>query len=128
MGIMQEFKDFAMKGNVLDLAVGVIIGTAFGKIVESLVGNVLMPIVGFIGGGKVDFKDMLKFDSLKIGAFLQSVVDFLIIAFCIFLIVKAVNTARKRLEKPAAPAAPPPPPASEVYLKEIRDALVANKR
>ena len=123
MSLVQEFKEFAMKGNVLDLAVGVIIGAAFGKIVESMVSNVLMPMVALVGGAP-DFKDVLAYKSLKFGAFIQSVVDFLIVAACIFLVVKLVNTARKRFEKPATPATPPPPPPTEVYLKEIRDALV----
>lgn len=122
MSFLSEFKEFALKGNVMDLAVGVIIGGAFGKIVESLVGNVIMPIVG-LAGGSPDFKGIVA-GPVKIGSFIQSIVDFMILAFCIFLMVKAINMARQRFEKPAAPAAPPPPPPSEVYLKEIRDALV----
>jgi large conductance mechanosensitive channel len=116
----------------MDLAVGVIIGGAFGKIVDSLVNNILMPIVGVFMGG-TDFTKMLtKLGStaespvLKYGSFIQSIIDFLIIAFCIFMMVKALNAARRRFEaapKPVAPAAPPAPSNSEVYLKEIRDAL-----
>ena len=122
MSLVQEFRDFAMKGNVMDLAVGVIIGGAFGKIVSSLVDNVLMPFIGLFLGG-IDFSKLaVKIGSaeLKYGAFVQSVIDFTIIAFCIFMMIKALN----KLQKPAPAAAPPPPPASEVYLKEIRDALV----
>lgn len=122
MSLAEEFREFAMKGNVMDLAVGVIIGGAFGKIVSSLVENVLMPFIGLFMGG-VDFSKLaVKIGSaeLKYGAFIQSVIDFLIIAFCIFLMIKALSS----LKKPAPAAAPPPPPASEVYLKEIRDALV----
>ena len=122
MSLAQEFKDFAMKGNVMDLAVGVIIGGAFGKIVSSLVDNVLMPVIGLLVGG-VDFNKLsvkIGAAELKYGSFIQSVFDFIIIAFCIFMMIKALNS----LKKPAPAAAPPPPPASEVYLKEIRGALV----
>jgi large conductance mechanosensitive channel len=121
MSLMQEFRDFAMKGNVVDLAVGVIIGAAFGKIVESMVGNVLMPAIAAIGGAP-DFKS-LKAGPIQYGAFLQTVVDFLIIAACLFAVIKALNMAKKRFEKEAAAAPPPAPPQSEVYLREIRDAL-----
>jgi large conductance mechanosensitive channel len=124
--MLQEFRDFAMKGNVMDLAVGVIIGGAFGKIVSSLVDNVLMPPIGLLMGG-VDFSKMAvalgtgaNAPLWKYGAFIQSVVDFLIIAWCIFMLIKALNS----LKKPAPAAAAPPPAPSEVYLKEIRDALV----
>ncbi len=124
MSLVSEFRDFAMKGNVVDLAVGVIIGASFGKIIESMVGNILMPAIGILGGAP-DFKG-LAYGALKYGAFLQTVVDFLIIAACLFVVIKAMNHAKARFEKPAAtPAAPPPPPPpSEIYLKEIRDALV----
>jgi large conductance mechanosensitive channel len=115
--MLQEFKDFAMKGNVVDLAVGVIIGSAFGKIVSSLVENVLMPFIGLLGGAP-DFKG-LSLGPIMYGSFIQTVVDFLIIAACLFLVIKAINKAKK----PAPAAAPPPPPPSEVYQKEIRDAL-----
>ena len=122
MSLLKEFQDFAMKGNVVDLAVGVIIGAAFGKIVESMVGNILMPTIAAIGGAP-DFKT-LAMGPIKYGAFIQTIVDFAIIAACLFLVIKAMNTAKKRFETPAASATPPPPPPSEVYLKEIRDALV----
>jgi large conductance mechanosensitive channel len=127
MGIASEFKEFAMKGNVIDLAVGVVVGGAFGKIVSSLVGDVLMPPLGKAIGG-VSFTDLAmnlgpgadgKDVLLKYGSFLQSAVDFLIIAFVLFLAIKGIN----RLKKPAAPAAPAAPPRSEVLLEEIRNLL-----
>lgn len=121
MGIVSEFREFALKGNVMDLAVGVIIGGAFGKIIESLVKNIIMPIVS-LAGGSPNF-DSYKLGPIAWGSFLTTVVDFLILALCIFAMVKAMNTARKRFEKPAAPVAPPPEPATEKYLREIRDSL-----
>jgi large conductance mechanosensitive channel len=128
MGMVDEFKAFVMRGNVVDLAVGVIIGSAFGKIVTSLVENILMPLIGIATGG-VDFSKMaLKLGSApdaplwKYGVFIQSVFDFLIIAFCIFSIVKAINKMKKPAPA-AAEAVVPPPSQSELYLKEIRDAL-----
>jgi large conductance mechanosensitive channel len=130
MSWLTEFKDFAMRGNVVDMAVGIVIGGAFGKIVSSFVGDVLMPPLGLLLGG-VDFSDLtitLKDAAgtapavvLGYGKFIQTVVDFTIIAFAIFLLVKAMNTLKKKEE--AAPAAPPPPPAQEVLLTEIRDLL-----
>ena len=129
MGMMKEFKEFAMKGNVVDLAVGVIIGAAFGKIVSALVENVLMPPIGFVLGG-VDFKDLaINMGTaqtpvlIKYGMFLQTVVDFAIIAFVLFVVIKGMMTLKKRFEKEVV-AAPPAPSPSEIYLKEIRDALV----
>ena len=128
MSIGSEFKEFAMKGNVVDLAIGVIIGGAFGKIVSSFVGDVVMPAVGKLIGG-VNFSDLAislgpaadgKSEVLlKYGAFLQSIVDFLIVAFVIFMVVKAMNS----MKKPAPGAPPPPAPAQEVLLTEIRDLL-----
>ena len=129
MSFASEFKEFAMKGNVVDLAVGVVIGAAFGKIVSSLVENVVMPVVGLLTGG-VNFSTLaVTIGSsakgepvlLKYGAFIQSVVDFLIVAFVIFLAIKAIN----RLKKPApvVVAAAPPPPRQEVLLEEIRNLL-----
>jgi large conductance mechanosensitive channel len=124
-----EFKEFAMRGPVVDLAVGVIIGAAFGKIVASLVENVLMPVIGlFLGGVNVsdwatkigvgsDGKDVM----LKYGLFLQSVIDFLIIALVIFVAIKALNKLKK--PAPAAAAAAPAPPRQEVLLEEIRNLL-----
>lgn len=130
MNILKEFKTFAMKGNVIDMAVGIIIGAAFGKIVSSFVNNVLMPPLGILIGG-VDFSDLaivLKEAvgetpavTLSYGIFIQTVVDFIIIAFAIFLTVKAMNALKKKEE--AAPAAPPAPSNQEVLLTEIRDIL-----
>ncbi len=121
MSMLQEFKSFAMKGNVVDLAVGVIIGVAFGKIVTSLVEDVIMPIVGTLIGG-VNFSGLamtVGAATLKYGKFLQACLDFLIIAWVIFVAVKLIN--RLRREEPApAPAAPP---RQEVLLGEIRDLL-----
>jgi large conductance mechanosensitive channel len=133
MSIASEFKEFAMKGNVVDMAVGVIIGTAFGKIVSSLVADVIMPPLGNLLSG-VSFTDMAAPIGtgpdgmpiqLKYGAFLQTIFDFLIIAFVLFMALKGIN----RLKKPAAPppSAPPAPPRNEVLLEEIRD-LLRNER
>ena len=120
MSMLQEFKAFAMKGNVVDLAVGVIIGAAFGKIVASLVEDVIMPLVGTLLGG-VNFSGLaitVGSATLKYGKFIQTCLDFLIIAWAIFIAVKLINRLRK--EEPAAPAAPP---KQEVLLEEIRDIL-----
>jgi large conductance mechanosensitive channel len=133
MSMMSEFKDFAMKGNVVDMAVGIVIGGAFGKIVSSFVADVLMPPIGVLLGN-VDFTDLavtLQAASegadavlLKYGVFIQTVVDFIIIAFAIFMVVKAMNSLKKKEEE--APAAPPAPSKEEVLLTEIRDALRSN--
>jgi large conductance mechanosensitive channel len=126
--MLSEFKAFIARGNVLDLAVGVIIGAAFGKIVSSLVEDVVMPVVGSLLGG-LDFSGLaVKIGSatLKYGKFLQTCVDFLIIAWAIFLIVKLINRLKREEEKPAAPAAPAAPPRQEVLLEEIRDLLKKN--
>ena len=127
MGFIKEFKEFAMKGNVMDMAVGVIIGGAFGKIVSSLVDDVLMPIVGMLTGG-ADFTNLSVTlgegeDAAKIayGMFVQNVIDFLIVAFCIFLMLKGINKFNKK--KAAAPAPAPAPSAEEKLLTEIRDLL-----
>jgi large conductance mechanosensitive channel len=126
MSIITEFKEFAMKGNVLDMAVGVVIGAAFGKIVSSLVGDVITPVIGKIVGG-VNFKDLaftLGTDPagapilVKYGVFLQNIFDFVIIAAAIFMALKAIN----RLKAPP-PAVAPPPPADVALLTEIRDLL-----
>jgi len=132
MGFISEFKEFAMKGNVLDMAVGVIIGGAFGKIVSSLVDDVLMPLVGMITGN-VDFTN-LAFQIgegegaavLKYGNFIQNTVDFLIVAFCIFLMLKGINKLNRKKEQPAEPAAPAGPTQEEL-LAEIRDLLKKKK-
>ena len=126
MGMISEFQAFIKRGNVMDLAVGVIIGGAFGKIVTSVVGDLLMPVIGLVLGG-IDFTGLAFTIGgtdeapvlLKYGAFIQALIDFLIIAFCVFLLVKGVNS----LQKPAPAAAPPPPPADVVLLTEIRDLL-----
>ena len=136
MGMMSEFKAFAMKGNVVDMAVGVIIGGAFGAIVGSLVSDVMMPIVGLVTGG-VSFSDQaitLKeavLDAagvsispavlLAYGKLIDAGLKFLIVAFCLFVLIKAMNAAKKR--EAAAPPAPPAPSRQEVLLEEIRDLL-----
>ena len=137
--MLQDFKNFAMKGNVVDLAVGVIIGAAFSKIVDSLVSDVIMPIIGAITGG-LDFSNYYLplsaaiqghpayADAKKAGAvlgygsFITAVINFLIIAFVLFLAIKQIE--RLKSPEPAAPETPPAPPRSEVLLEEIRDALV----
>ena len=131
MSLGSEFKEFAMKGNVIDLAVGVVIGASFGKIVASLVGDVVMPPLGLIIGN-VNFTDLAveighdpkgKEVLWRYGAFLQTIFEFLIIALVLFLIIKGINRI-KRPRPAAAPEAPPPPTKSEQLLQEIRDALV----
>src|SRR5688572_5090262 len=131
MKVIREFKEFAVKGNVVDMAVGVVIGAGFGKIVSSLVADIITPVLGILVGG-VDFKDLKV--TLKqavadkdpvtwnYGAFIQSIFDFLIIAWAIFILVKLINRLKRQEPKPAP--APPPPPSAEVQLlTEIRDAL-----
>jgi large conductance mechanosensitive channel len=130
MSMMSEFKSFAMRGNVVDMAVGIVIGAAFGKIVSSFVKDVLMPPIGMMMGD-VDFSDLaivLKEAvgeaaavTINYGAFIQTVLDFLIVAFAIFMVVKAMNNMKKKEE--AAPAAPPKPSAEVELLTEIRDSL-----
>ena len=130
MGMIGEFKDFALRGNVVDMAVGVVIGGAFGKIVTSFTNDVLMPPVGLFAGG-ADFSELaltLKEQAgevaavtMNYGVFINTLLDFLIIAFAIFLVVKALNSAKKQEEE--APPAPPEPSKEEVLLTEIRDAL-----
>ena len=134
MSFIKEFKEFAVKGNVIDLAVGVIIGGAFGKIVTSVVSDMIMPPIGLLVGG-VDFSDLkltLKEAAngapavtLNYGQFLQTTFDFTIVAFAVFLMVKAINTMKKNLERQKAAEPPPPPPRNEVLLEEIRDLLKA---
>jgi large conductance mechanosensitive channel len=134
MAVMQEFKDFAMKGNVVDLAAGVIIGAAFGKIVSAMVDGIIMPVVGkFIGGVNFaelaytlspavigpDGKESAAAILLKYGAFLQTLVDFVIIAFVLFMVIRTMN----RLKKAEAEAPPAAPPADVQLLTEIRDLL-----
>lgn len=149
MGFVSEFREFAMKGNVVDLAVGVIIGGAFGKIVNSMIEDIIMPVVGK-AVGNVDFSNLYVplseavtkanegkaplalAEAKKLGAvlaygnFITITINFVILALCIFIMIKMMNSARKRFEKQQAAAPPPPPPApapSELYLKEIRDLL-----
>ena len=130
MSFASEFKEFAMRGNVIDLAVGVVIGAAFGKIVSSLVGDVVMPALSPILGS-VNFTDLaLKVSTdaqgrpvlLKYGSFVQAIFEFVIIAFSIFVVVKGINQL-KRPAPPAADAPPPPPTKTEALLQEIRDLL-----
>lgn len=132
MGLLKEFREFAVRGNVVDMAVGIIIGGAFGTIVQSLVKDIIMPPIGLALGG-VDFSNIkipLKAASagqeavtMNIGLFLNNVISFLIVAAAVFMLIKAINELRKGFDSEAEkPAAAPPP--SEVYLKEIRDALV----
>lgn len=132
MKVLQEFKTFAVKGNVVDLAVGVVIGTAFGKVVSSLVADIITPVLGLVVGG-------VNFTNLKVtlkaavgdkpavtwnyGSFIQSVFDFLIIAWAIFMLVKLIN--RLKRQEPPKPAIPLPPPAEIQLLTEIRDAVKA---
>jgi large conductance mechanosensitive channel len=130
MGLVKEFREFAMRGNVIDLAVGVVIGGAFGKIVSSLVENIFMtPLNLLTTKSGVSFNTLsLKYqgaDVLKYGAFLQTVFEFLIIAFALFLVVKAMNTIKRKAETPAAP---PPTPEDIVLLREIRDSLVKGSK
>lgn len=124
-----EFKEFAMRGNVMDMAVGVIIGGAFGKIVSSLVDDVLMPIIGMVTGG-VDFSSLaitIGEANIKYGQFIQNILDFIIVAFCIFMMIKGMNKlSKKKEEAPAAPSPEPEPSAEEKLLAEIRD-LLKNK-
>lgn len=133
MGMMSEFKSFAMRGNVVDMAVGIVIGGAFGKIVSSFVNDVLMPPIGMLIGG-VDFSDLTvvlqaateeaEAVTIKYGAFIQTVLDFVIIAFAIFMVVKAMNSMKKKEEE--KPTAPPKPSAEVELLTEIRDSLKNN--
>ena len=141
MSVLKEFKEFAMKGNVMDLAVGVIIGGAFGKIVDSMVNDLIMPLIAFIMGGKLDFSGMflvlgtvppdtaMTLEALKkaqvpvfaYGNFITIVVNFIILAFIIFMMIKQMNRLRK--EEPAAPPPAPETPEDIVLLREIRDSL-----
>lgn len=135
MGVLAEFKEFAVRGNVIDLAVGVVIGAAFGKIVTALVDNIIMPPIGWLIGG-VDFSDWVitlreatvdasgaevPAVAIGIGAFLNTLVQFVIVAFAIFLLVKFINRLKRKQEE--APAEAPPPAEDVLLLREIRDAL-----
>jgi len=130
MSLVSEFKEFAMRGNVVDMAVGIVIGGAFGKIVSSFVGDVLMPPLGMLLGG-VDFSDLVVTLKAAVdntpavtwsyGKFIQTIVDFVIVAFAIFMLIKAMNAVKKK--EAAKPVEPPKPSAEEVLLSEIRDLL-----
>jgi large conductance mechanosensitive channel len=130
MSFVKEFREFAMKGNVIDMAVGIVIGAAFGKIVSSLVSDVMTPPIGWAIGG-IDFTGLAAklpplieghaVVTVRYGVFLQSLFDFVIVAFAIFLAIKAINRMRRKEEQ--APAAPPPPTKDQVLLQEIRDLL-----
>ncbi|MDY0212772.1 MAG: large conductance mechanosensitive channel protein MscL [Desulfuromonadaceae bacterium] len=137
MSLLKEFREFAVKGNAMDMAVGIIVGAAFGKIVTSIVNDIIMPPIGKMLGG-VDFTNLFinlgsetyatladaklaGAATLNYGAFLQTVVDFVIVAFAVFMLIKGINSLRKKEEE--APAAPPAPPEDVVLLREIRDAL-----
>lgn len=121
----EEFKNFAMKGNVIDLAIGVIIGAAFTPIVATLVANIIMPVIGYVTAG-VNFSNLtvtpVESVEIKYGLFLNAIIQFLITAIALFFLIKGINIVRK-----PAPAAPAAPSQSEIYLKEIRDALVKGK-
>ena len=119
--MLKEFKEFAMKGNIVDLAVAVIIGGAFGKIVTALTNSIIMPIISLVlgKGGVTDISFMIGKTIFPIGIFLQAVIDFILIAFVLFLIIKAMNSMKKK--EPEAP--PPPTPEDVILLREIRDAL-----
>ncbi len=138
-GFIKEFREFAVKGNVIDMAVGIIIGAAFGKVVSSIVEDVIMPPIGWLLGG-VDFSGLFinltgeKFASLQAakeagapvigyGTFINTVISFTIVAFAVFLLVKSVNNLKRMAGAEQAPDAPPPPPREEVLLEEIRDIL-----
>lgn len=139
MSLISEFKAFAIKGNVVDLAVAVIIGAAFGKIVDSLVKDVIMPVVGWIVGGldfknyylnlgRVDYPTLEAAEKagapiIRYGSFINAVVDFFIIAFCIFIAVKLIHHFRDQQAQAAAAASPPPPAEDVALLREIRDEL-----
>lgn len=139
MGFAKEFKEFAMRGNVIDMAVGVVIGAAFGKIISSLVDDIIMPLVGVATGG-INFTDykfviqqavvdgttqeILKPEvTLNWGTWIQTIVDFIIVAFCIFIAIKAINQLKRKEEAAPAPAPDPEPTKEEVLLTEIRDIL-----
>lgn len=143
MALLKEFKEFAMRGNVIDMAVGVVIGAAFGKIIPSLVDDIIMPLVGVVTGG-INFTDykwviqkavidgqtqeVLKPEvTMNWGSWVQTIVDFLIVAFCIFVAIKAINQLKRKQEEAPEPAPAPEPTKEEVLLTEIRDLLKEKK-
>lgn len=122
MGMLKEFKEFAMKGNVVDLAVAVVLGGAFGAIVSAMVDKILMPVVGsFVGKSFESLSATVNGVSIQYGAFIQAVVNFVLVALFLFMVIKAMNSMKKKEE--AAPAAPAPTPEDIQLLREIRDAL-----
>jgi large conductance mechanosensitive channel len=140
MGLFQEFREFAVRGNVVDLAVGIIIGAAFNGIIQALVNGVIMPPIGLLTGG-VDFAELkwvlvpenpateaVEEVAIQYGAFINTLVQFVIVAFAVFLLIKGVNTMRRRQAADPAPATPPAPTPTEALLTEIRDALRAQPR
>ncbi len=120
MGFMKEFRDFAVRGNVMDLAIGVVIGTAFNKIVAALVDSVIMPLIGLVLGDVKQFSQ-LELGGIKVGVLIQAILDFIIIALVLFLIVKGMN--RLKAEKVTEPPPPAPPTKTELLLEEIRNEL-----
>ncbi len=143
MALLKEFKEFAMRGNVIDMAVGVVIGAAFGKIISSLVDDIIMPLVGVVTGG-INFTDykfviqqavidgqtqeIIKPEvTMNWGSWVQTVVDFLIVAFCIFIAIKGINQLKRKQKEAPAPAPAPEPTKEEVLLTEIRDLLKEKK-
>lgn len=143
MSFVKEFKEFAMRGNVIDMAVGVVIGAAFGKIISSLVDDIIMPLVGVATGGMnfTDYKwviqqavvdgatqEVLKPEvTMNWGSWIQTIVDFLIVAFCIFIAIKAINQLKRKKDEEPVPEAPAEPTKEEVLLTEIRDLLKEKK-
>lgn len=137
MGLVKEFRDFAMRGNVIDMAVGIIIGAAFGTIVSTMVDKIFMPPIGMLLG-KVDFSKLklvlqeanaeqgLAEVGIYYGEFINAVIKFIIVAFCLFIVIKGMNEAKKRFEKEQDAAPPPPTPEDVLLLREIRDALNRN--
>lgn len=127
MGMIKEFKDFAIKGNVIDLAVGVVIGAAFGKIISSLIEHVITPLIlqpALKAAHLTDMEKLTALGSVKYGMFLSAVINFLLVAWVLFMIIKGVNAAKKK----EAAATPPPPTAQEQLLTEIRDLLASQKK
>ncbi|MDP2386509.1 MAG: large-conductance mechanosensitive channel protein MscL [Bacteroidota bacterium] len=124
MGFTKEFKEFAMKGNVVDLAVGVVIGAAFGKIVSSLVEDIITPLLlkpALDAAHLTNLKDLTLFGTVKYGSFLSEIINFIIVAFALFLVIKAINKMKKKQEE--APEVPPEPSSTDKLLIEIRDSL-----
>lgn len=137
MKIIQEFKQFALRGNIIDMAVGIIIGASFGKITDSVVKDVIMPPIGYLIGG-IDFsnlaiilkpaEDNVAAVSIKYGLFLNAIISFTIVAFAVFMLIRAINVLKKKeAVKPTVPPVPAPPSKEEILLTEIRD-LLKNKK